>query len=392
MLWKRLPCWLCPEERCKTQQSRCMFSWMPECFANIDRAYAQMGYQNKNFNRKRDTWYSAGIYRHWWRTRPKNTPTNWQIWVEEINQTLRYALFDNNRKTRNKARQTFQQHIDNAVSKSHEPQFCITHKCIGEKDQETLKTGIPESLFKEKEPDCLRWVRHKDLCNNIGGGIMFCQDCEQPISITDIVNQSLKRWKDTVIQGARAQDKWLDTNIPPSPERLDMAAYTFSYHMNKGCALESDPVWGHNNVCKTLLKYRFEEHSACHCASCFKKGCKCRLLFQFMPHEDRGDNNKNETLWFCLNGSFNSVYPFMVIPKRPMGWQFINAHNKPILEVFNSNTNIQIGNAWQVFYSTLYTILSGKYSKDWKTKSGASSVSRSGTLKGTLCLWIMSLD
>jgi hypothetical protein len=45
----------------------------------------------------------------------------------------------------------------------------------------------------------------------------------------------------------------------------------------------------------------------------------------------------------------------MVIPKRPMGCQFINAHNKPISEVFNFNENIQIGDVSQVFYSTLYT-------------------------------------
>ncbi len=89
---------------------------------------------------------------------------------------------------------------------------------------------------------------------------MFCQDCEQTISTTDIVSQSLKWWKDTVVQGARAQDKWLDTNIPLSPERLDMAAYIFSYHMNEGYALESDSFWGHNDTHKTLLKYRFEEH------------------------------------------------------------------------------------------------------------------------------------
>jgi hypothetical protein len=105
-----------------------------------------------------------------------------------------------------------------------------------------LKTDIPESLFKEKEPDCLSGARHKDLCNDIRRGIMFCQDSEQPISTTDIVNQSLKQWKDTVIQGARAQDKQPDTNIPLSLEKLDMAAYTFSYPMNKGCALESDPL------------------------------------------------------------------------------------------------------------------------------------------------------
>jgi hypothetical protein len=38
-----------------------------------------------------------------------------------------------------------------------------------------------------------------------------------------------------------------------------------------------------------------------------------------------------------------------------MGCQFINAHNKPISEVFNFYTNIQIRDASQVFYSTLYT-------------------------------------
>jgi hypothetical protein len=140
-----------------------------------------------------------------------------------------------------------------------------------------------------------------------------------------------------------------------------MAAYTFSYHMNMGCALKSDPFWRHNGIRKTSLKYRFEEHSACHCASCFKKGCKCRFLFPFMSspskyiHEDRGDNNNNETLLLCQNGSFNSVYPYMVIPKRSMDCPFITAHNEPISEVFNFNINIQIGDVSQVFYSTLYT-------------------------------------
>ncbi len=79
----------------------------------------------------------------------KTLHQQWQIGVEGINQTLRNAMFDNDNKTRNKARQTFQQHIDNVVSTSYGLQFCTTHKCIGKKDQETLKTGIPETLFKE---------------------------------------------------------------------------------------------------------------------------------------------------------------------------------------------------------------------------------------------------
>jgi hypothetical protein len=108
---------------------------------------------------------------------------------------------------------------------------------------------------------CNPFTQQQRLCNNIIGGITFCQDCEQTISTTEIENQSLKRWKDTVIQGARAQDKCPDTTIPLSPIRLDMAAYTFTCHMNGGSALKSDPFWGHNNICKTLLKFRFEEHS-----------------------------------------------------------------------------------------------------------------------------------
>jgi hypothetical protein len=37
-----------------------------------------------------------------------------------------------------------------------------------------------------------------------------------------------------------------------------------------------------------------------------------------------------------------------------MGCQYMNPHNSSILKVFNFNTNIQIGDASQVFYSTLY--------------------------------------
>jgi hypothetical protein len=38
-----------------------------------------------------------------------------------------------------------------------------------------------------------------------------------------------------------------------------------------------------------------------------------------------------------------------------MGCQFINAHNTTISHVLNCSTNIQIEDASQVFYSTLYT-------------------------------------
>jgi hypothetical protein len=41
--------------------------------------------------------------------------------------------------------------------------------------------------------------------------------------------------------------------------------------------------------------------------------------------------------------------------ERPMGCQYINPHNLPILNDFSFNTNIQIGDVSQVFYSTFHT-------------------------------------
>jgi hypothetical protein len=56
-------------------------------------------------------------------------------------------------------------------------------------------------------------------------------------------------------------------------------------------------------------------------------------------------------------------------PKDPwavsVSSSIINAHNKPISEVFNFNTNIQIGDASQVFYNTLYA---SKFTQDKDSK------------------------
>ncbi len=63
-----------------------------------------------------------------------------------------------------------------------------------------------------------------------------------------ILSISLQRLRDALIPGNNAQLNRPDMNIPLSPERLDMAAYTFSYHMNGGCTLETDSFWGNIHV------------------------------------------------------------------------------------------------------------------------------------------------
>jgi hypothetical protein len=108
---------------------------------------------------------------------------------------------------------------------------------------------------------------------------MSCSACQKTSSASDIVNQSLQQFKEHLIPGEQSQDKRPDTIIPLSKERLDMAAYTFLFYMENGCAKENNPFWGNVNVRELLLKHRFEDHFACHKASCFKKGCECRFLF-----------------------------------------------------------------------------------------------------------------
>ena len=111
---------------------------------------------------------------------------------------------------------------------------------------------------------------------------MYCAEWDKTMSTVDIVNNAFKMWKDTVIPNERMQHNRPDTNIPLTPARLDMAAYTFSYHMNGGCALEKDCFWGNMHVRETLLKHRFEEHSSCHCGSCFKKSCELEMQLLFL--------------------------------------------------------------------------------------------------------------
>jgi hypothetical protein len=129
---------------------------------------------------------------------------------------------------------------------------------------------------------------------------MSCSDCGEIVSTSDIINHCLQEWKNTIISGERSQHYRPYTIIPLSRERLDMAAYTFSYHIENGCALEKDSIWENKYVRELLLKFRFEEYYAYHKASSFKKGCEHRFLFPFMSttstyiHEDKGDKNEKE--------------------------------------------------------------------------------------------------
>lgn len=50
-----------------------------------------------------------------------------------------------------------------------------------------------------------------------------------------------------------------------------------------------------------------------------------------------------------------TTVPWILCPKRPIGCEFVNQHSHIISEILNCNSNIQVGDPSQVFYSTLYS-------------------------------------
>ena len=173
----------------------------------------------------------------------KTLHRHWQIWVKEIDQNIRDCLFHKDDKTRLEARETFIKHIDDVLSADYGSNLYISHRCVQKNKIEEMKIEKADKLLKEKKEVDFRRARHKELYDEVMGNIMYCAECDKTMSTVDIMNNALERWRDTVIPNERAQHNRPDTNIPLTPARLDMAAYTFSYHMNGGCALEKDCFW-----------------------------------------------------------------------------------------------------------------------------------------------------
>ncbi len=62
----------------------------------------------------------------------KTLHPHWQIWVKEIDETLRNSWFHEDVTARDIARKTFCKHIDNVITASYGSEFRVTHKCIKE--------------------------------------------------------------------------------------------------------------------------------------------------------------------------------------------------------------------------------------------------------------------
>ncbi len=80
----------------------------------------------------------------------KTLHQHWQIWVEEIDQTIRDYLFHKDDTTRAEARNIFLKHIDNVISASYGLDLYISHRCVNKDQNEEMKIDITDNLLKEK--------------------------------------------------------------------------------------------------------------------------------------------------------------------------------------------------------------------------------------------------
>ncbi len=81
----------------------------------------------------------------------KTLHQHWQIWVEEIDQTIRDSLFHKDDTTRAEARNIFLKHIDDVISASYGLDLYISHRCVNKDQNEELKIEIVDNLLKEKK-------------------------------------------------------------------------------------------------------------------------------------------------------------------------------------------------------------------------------------------------
>ncbi len=181
MFGRGLPCWFCVAKRHKNEIScfcslefqsvmqiltKCMLRW--DTKTQSSRGKGILGKVVAFFGADEEQGCKT---LHW----------HWQIWVQELYQTLQDCLFDRDATKRQGARKTFCQHIDNVISACYGPDFSITYRCIDGQKNEQFKVDIPRNLFREVDSTVFRRARHKDLYDEVKGGIMYCPKCKQTI-------------------------------------------------------------------------------------------------------------------------------------------------------------------------------------------------------------------
>ena len=123
-----------------------------------------------------------------------------------------------------------------------------------------------------------------------------------------------------------------------------------------GCVKLKGLFFGNKSIHNSIVHIVVDIHDWKHHQTCFKKGLECpyflptpvvqrtKLYYQEKPGKVR------DITWHCLVECDTMQIPvWSVETKWPMGCQYANTFCKSVAEIFNCDTNIQIGNCSQKF-------------------------------------------
>ena len=205
---------------------------------------------------------------------------HFQIWIEEFDQTLRDHMSNKDPGIQKTTRISAIQMLDNLISSSYGCEFLVKH------DSWPAFTDVSLNITKTWLPNQFMSCWQTLLCQN-NAIVLQCSNkrilwdfvwSRLGIQILSYTSNKVRHYKPTL-------DSWrkrgaIDgstcvTKVPFSSERLDTAAYCYSFDMDKICFDLQDPFWGMKHVQDTLLHHTFDEHVWHHRSTCFGKGPDC---------------------------------------------------------------------------------------------------------------------
>ena len=158
-----------------------------------------------------------------------------QLFLEELSMALRNIIFAKDDETKKKARADFLDHIDKVMDSSYGVELATD--CPKE-------FGSPVKVQNEPDIDTqIAKARHKSSCCDLNAQLIQYPKCLKTCSHNNFVHNLLQQWKQGCALPEIDEIEMFDADEKdvswPTRAKLDMAAYTHSYHMMHGCARDS---------------------------------------------------------------------------------------------------------------------------------------------------------
>ncbi len=200
---------------------------------------------------------------------------------------------------------------------------------------------------KAVENQTLRDMRHKKLCHELDGQLVFCVRCDKFLGINGIIQNALN----THLGKDEIQFEFPENRCKP----LDRIVY----EMGK------DFSWMDQSDYKQSMRYFVGNvitnvHLTKHAQRCFKKGPECYAnLPDAVSESYKLVYMKEVDIWSNWCGLIQKRSMVRFQPQRLIEDAFMNVHNPVITKLLMCNNNVQVGmNGRSVLYSTGYQVKS----------------------------------